>query len=160
LRCGGSYGFVSDRKTAGEIVSIYYRWDADSRKYIECTEDEWRAEGQGGPVYTPSKKKLLEDVDTRFNHLGDLIEWLNEGIEAVQNSLSRYNNKNDEVRLAGLQNTLTFVYTYRDVLANVDAEKWGLNQMLDQCAPDKSILEQIRRERIQKQDHEDAKGRS
>jgi hypothetical protein len=132
----------------------HFRWDEKVRRYIPCTEEEgWESEGgkpmELGPVYVPPTKKLLTDTGTRFEHLNDLLDYLGEGIIAVQNSLKRYDNENDALRLKRLESAATLIQIYQNQMANVDGEKWAFNNMLDKCAPERGVLETIRRERIE-----------
>jgi hypothetical protein len=87
-------------------------------------------------------------VGTRFDHINDLLEFLNDGIIAVDYSIETHNNDNDILRKKRLESAIAYIDIYRDKLTNVDGQKWDFNNMLDQCAPARGVLESIRKERI------------
>jgi len=131
---------------------IHYRYDRLRGEYVECSAEEaWDREGsmELGPAYIPPAKRLLTDRGTRFNHLNDLLDFLNDGLVAVTNSLSRYENTNDELRKKRLESAVAFVTIYRDQIANIDGYKWNLNNTLDKCVPERGVLEGIRKARTE-----------
>lgn len=101
-----------------------------------------------GPVYLGSPKKSLEDVGTRFSHVNDLLDYLGDGLIAVNNSFKMYKNENDKLRADRLQTAIIMIEVYRDHLANRDGNACDFNLMLDSCAPDKAVMLQIRQEKI------------
>jgi hypothetical protein len=132
---------------------LHYRYDP-KLGYIECSAEEaWDSEKEDsvelGPVYTPPVKKLLTDAGTRFNHINDLLDYLNDGLVAVENSLERYENAKDHTRRKKLIDALSLVRLYQEHLANMDGYKWDLNNMLDKCVPERGVLEGIRKARIE-----------
>jgi hypothetical protein len=134
---------------------MHYRYDSKLGQYVECSAEEaWDREDNGGsmelgPTYIPPNKRLLTDAGTRFEHISDLLEYLNDGLVAVNFSLSRYTSANDDQRKVKLEGAIALVNVYRDQLANLDGNKWNLNSLLDKCVPEKGVLEGIRRERIE-----------
>jgi len=141
---------------------IHYRYDP-KLGYIECSAEEaWDSEKEEGSmelgqVYTPPVKKLLTDVSTRFNHINDLLDYLNDGLVAVENSLERYENAKDHTRRKKLIDALSLVRLYQEQLANMDGCKWDLNNLLDKCVPERGVLEGIRKARIEATKTETAK---
>ena len=107
-------------------------------------------EGGYGPAYTAPEKKKLEDVGTRFAFLIDLTDYLDEGLIAVNNSLTRYKNESDINRKIRLDGALVLIHVYQEKMANYAGEKWTFNRMLDECAPTKEALALIRAEKIEK----------
>ncbi len=89
---------------------MHYKYDP-KLGYVACSAEEaWNSEEKSmelGPVYTPPEKKLLTDVGTRFDHLNDLFDYLNDGLLA------------------------------------------DLNNVLDKCVPERGVLEDIRKARIE-----------
>jgi hypothetical protein len=135
---------------------IHYWYDPKLKQYVECSADEaWKREGEEeknmelGPAYVPTVKKTLDDEGTRFIHISDLIDYLNDGLCAVENSLARYENTNDHLRKKRLENAIILVQNYRDFLANRDGQKWAMNNLLDACVPERGVLEGIRKARIE-----------
>ena len=102
-----------------------------------------------GPAYVPPVKKSLDDEGTRFQHVSDFIDYLNDGLEAVTNSLTRYTNATDILRKENLESALKLAHVYRNQLANMDGQKWDLNNLLDKCVPERGVLEGIRRSNIE-----------
>ncbi len=136
------------------MSDIIHFWFHPQKGYVECSEQEaWDAEERGsmelGNAYTPPVKKLLTDTGTRFAHISDLIEYLEEGLLAVENSLQRYANEKDSRRRDRLTATIALVHIYQESMANMDGYKWDLNNMLDRCVPERGVLEEIRRARIE-----------
>lgn len=123
---------------------MYYWYDQNRRKYVEC-------EGtmELGPVYVSPARKSLEDVGTRFNHVNDLYDWLGDGLVAVTNSITRYNNEQDVVRKKKLEDCLLYLGIYRDQMAGIDGHQYAFNDMLDRCIPEPGVLAAIRKERIE-----------
>lgn len=132
---------------------MHYRYDGELQRYIECSAEEaWDSEEKSmelGPVYVPPERKLLTDVGTRLDHINDFIDFLNDGLAAVTNSLARYENANDELRKKRLEGALSLINIYRDQLANIEGSKWALNNLLDMCVPERGVLENIRKTRIE-----------
>jgi hypothetical protein len=130
--------------------TIHFWWNPKTRMYEEGDEMGPSGEGDYGPVYTPPAKKKLEDQGTRFEHLNDLLDYLGEGLIAVNNSLERYKNENDELRKKRLESSITLIKIYQDQMANIDGQKYDFNRLLDSCAPERGVLEAIKDERIAK----------
>jgi hypothetical protein len=131
---------------------MHYRYDSKSSQYVECSAEEaWDREGsmELGPAYIPPEKRLLSDKGSRFDHLNDLLDFLNDGLTAVTNSLARYENTNDDLRKKRLEHAVSLVIIYRDQLGNIDGNKWALNNTLDKCVPERGVLEGIRKARIE-----------
>ncbi len=132
----------------------HYKWDNDQHKWVPCSDEEgWAEEAvvkDAIPAYTPPAKKMLTDIGTRFNHLNDLLDYLDEGVIAVTNSLKRYKNESDETRLKRLESAIILIQIYQSQMANWDNEKWSFNKMLDNCVPELGVLESIRKERVEK----------
>jgi hypothetical protein len=135
---------------------IHYRYDRLRGEYVECSAEEaWDREEKGGsmelgPAYIPPEKRLLTDTGSRFDHLNDLLDFLNDGLTAVTNSLARYENTNDDLRKKRLEHAVSLVIIYRDQLGNIEGNKWALNNTLDKCVPERGVLEGIRKARIEK----------
>jgi hypothetical protein len=133
---------------------MHYRYDP-KLGYIACSAAEaWDSEEREktmelGNAYTPPEKKSLTDVGTRFIHLGDLLDYLNDGLVAVENSLERYDNVKDTQRKKRLEGAVSLVNIYRDQMANIDGHKWDLNNLLDKCVPGRGVLEGIRKARVE-----------
>lgn len=96
----------------------------------------------------PAKKKLLTDVDTRYNILGDLLEFLDDGLIAVTHSLTRYSNDTDAERKRKLEGAIVMVRSYQEKMSDMAAEKWKMNKLLDECVPPAAVLAEIRSTRI------------
>lgn len=130
---------------------MHYKYDP-KLGYVACSEKEaWDSEEKMelGPVYTPPEKKLLTDVGTRFDHLNDLLDYLNDGLLAVENSLKTYENIKDTQRRKRLVDVLSLIRLYQEKLSNMDGYKWDLNNTLDKCVPERGVLEGIRKVRIE-----------
>jgi len=133
---------------------MHYRYDP-KKGYVACTAAEaWDSEEREktmelGNAYVAPVKKLLTDTSTRFDHINDLLDYLNDGLVAVENSLERYDNVKDAQRKKRLEGAIALVNIYRDQLANLDGHKWDLNNLLDKCVPERGVLEAIRKARIE-----------
>jgi hypothetical protein len=133
---------------------MHYRYDP-KLGYVACSAAEaWDSEDKEktmglGNAYTPPEKKLLTDVGTRFLHVGDLLDYLNGGLIAVENSLERFENGKDRERKKRLEGAISLINVYRDQIANIDGHKWDLNNLLDKCVPERGVLEGIRKARIE-----------
>jgi hypothetical protein len=133
---------------------MHYRYDP-KRGYVSCTAAEaWDSEEKEnsmelGNMYIPPEKRSLTDMGTRYEHLGDLLDYLNNGLVAVNYSIARYTNANDDQRKIRLESAIALVNIYRDQLANIDGNKWNLNNMLDKYVPERGVLEGIRRARVE-----------
>jgi len=131
---------------------MHYRYDP-KLGYVACSAAEaWDSEEKSmelGPAYTTPSKKLLTDAGTRFEHLNDLLDHLNDGLLAVENSLERYENTKDTQRRKRLIDALSLIRSYQEKLANMDGFKWDLNNMLDKCVPERGVLEGIRKARVE-----------
>ena len=101
-----------------------------------------------GPAYTAPVKKSLEEEGTRFAHLNDLIDYLGDGLIAVNNSLARYKNESDAARKTKLEGALALIQGYQEQMANYSGQKWAFNNMLDDCAPTRATLNAIKADRI------------
>ncbi len=101
-------------------------------------------------------KKFLEDEGTRFRHIADFQEYISSGIEAVTNSIKKYKNENDLIRLVKLEACLKFVEIYMETLSGFDNKKWDLNNLLDKCVPSRDVLSQIKADK----EHEIARGKA
>jgi hypothetical protein len=138
-----------------ERDAMHFWWDQEKNQYVECTEKEAarreNANGQmvGNAYVPPAKKKKLEDVGTRFDHINDFSEYLEAGLTAVTNTLALYPNTKDMLRKANLEAAIILLKVYRDNLADRDATKWEFNNMLDRCVPPRGVLEQIRKDRVE-----------
>ncbi len=133
--------------------AIHY-WYHPEKGYVECSaQDAWDAEERGsmdlGPAYTAPVKKLLTDNGTRYGHISDLLEYLNDGLIAVEASIRTYETMKDQQRRTRLVGAIALVKIYQESLANMDGYKWDLNNMLDRCVPERGILEEIRRARVE-----------
>src|ERR1035438_4542246 len=117
------------------MLELY--WDKDRRKYVSKGD---LPVGYAGP----EKKKLLTDVGTRFQFLGDLQDYLGEGLTAVTKSLARYANDSDKVRKTSLEAALTLVGIYQKQLSGWDREQNELNHILDACTPKQLVLDEIK----------------
>jgi len=127
---------------------MYFWWNPKTRMYEECDEMGPDGEGDCGLVYIPAKKKL-EDTGTRFEHLNDFLDYLENGLVATNNSLERYKNENDELRKKRLESAIALIKIYQDQIANVDGQKYDFDRLLDSCAPERGILETIKNEHIE-----------
>jgi hypothetical protein len=132
---------------------IHFRYDP-KRGYVECSAEEaWDSEKEKpmelGNAYIPPMPKLLTDTGTRFDHVNDLMGYLNDGLIAVDNSLERFENVKDRQRRKRLVDAISLIHSYQEKLANMDAFKWDLNNMLDKCVPERGVLEGIRKARIE-----------
>lgn len=132
---------------------MHYRYDP-KLGYVACSAAEaWDSERENsmelGNTYIPPEKRSLTDTGTRYEHLGDLLDYLNDGLVAVKYSISRYTNANDDRRKIRLEAAISLVNIYRDQLANIDGQKWNLNNMLDKCVPERGVLEGIRNARVE-----------
>jgi len=132
---------------------MHYKYDP-KLGYVACSAEEaWDSEERVktmelGPAYTAPVKKLLTDTGTRFVHLGDLLDYLNDGLVAVTNTLEKYASEKDALRKKRLEGAISLINIYRDQLSNIDGYKWDLNKVLDQCVPERGVLESIRKARI------------
>ena len=117
------------------MLELY--WDNDRRKYVR--------KGDAPVGYAgPEKKKLLTDIGTRFQFLGDLQDYLGDGLAAVTASLARYANDSDQIRKTSLEATLTLVGIYQKQLAGWDHERCELNHVLDACTPKQLVMDEIK----------------
>lgn len=121
-------------------------WDEKSQQYIEGTPYGPVHRSETVKMDVPVKKKL-EDVNTRFQHLSDLQDYLGDGLLAVQNSIARYSNPTDVTRKTQLEGALLFLDAYEKQMANYDGEKPTFNKMLDENSPSKVTLDEIKSDR-------------
>jgi hypothetical protein len=133
---------------------MHYRYDP-KLGYVACSAAEaWDSEEREnsmelGNTYIPPEKRSLTDTGTRYEHFGDLLDYLNDGLVAVNYSISRYTSANDDQRKIRLEAAISLVNIYRDQIANIDGQKWNLNNMLDKCVPERGVLEGIRKARVE-----------
>lgn len=121
---------------------MHFWFNSETKMYEEGDEI--------GPAYTAPAKKLLEDGGTRFEHLNDLVDYLGEGLIAVNNSLTRYKNESDAVRKVKLEGALALIHIYQEQMANYSGQKGAFNKMLDTYVPTKETLALIRQEKLEK----------
>ena len=131
---------------------VDHAWSDDEVKRIE-NESELEVKNVIVPPIDDSKfaiatKKHLEDVGPRFQHLADFQDYLADGLVAVTNSLSRYQNDVDFKRKASLEGALNFVRVYQEQLADFTKQKWAFNKMLDECVPTREVMSAIKADRI------------
>jgi len=131
---------------------MHYKYDP-KMGYVACSAEEaWNSEEKTmelGPAYTAPSNKLLADTGTRFDHINDLLDYLNDGLVAVTNTIERFENAKDVQRMKRLEGAISLINVYRDQLSNIDGYKWDLNNMLDKCVPERGVLEGIRKARIE-----------
>jgi hypothetical protein len=105
-------------------------------------------------LVSPSTPKSLEDLGTRWQHLSDFQDYLANGLQAVTNSLTRYDNKMDVARKKGLETAIELLEVYETVMANFEIKKWDMyRNVLDKCVPSREVLAAIKAEK----EHESAR---
>ena len=125
-------------------------WDDESQMYVEGTRfGPMKRERQENlkMEYTCTVPKMMNDLGTRFRHIADFQEYLSEGLVAVTHSLGRYKNDSDLDRQKSLESALKLLNAYQNNLAEYDRQKFDFNQMLDECAPSKKVIDEIKSDR-------------
>ena len=75
----------------------------------------------------------MENIDTRFRHLIDYQNWLEDGLFAVEVSLARYRNQTDLIRQARLISSIALLTAYQDLQSNYNIKRHAVNKVIDSC---------------------------
>jgi hypothetical protein len=85
------------------------------------------------------KKKTLQDVGTRWEHLSDLLDNWSIGVEVVRQSYARYPNDKDKLRLAQLEAAVKIIKMETDRLAEYDQKQWRLQDEINRIPKNKWV---------------------
>jgi len=102
----------------GGAVQVKMVWDAKLRRYVE--------EG----AVPELREKTLEDVGTRYEHLADLRDVWQNGIETIARIKPEYRSVGDELLVKNLTLAIELVEKQLDVMSKFDLKQYDLRKMM------------------------------
>ena len=102
----------------GGVVQVKMVWDAKLRRYVE--------EG----TVPELREKTLEDYGTRYEHLADLKDVWQSGIETITRIKSEYRSVGDELLMKNLALAIELVERQLDLMSKFDLKQYDLRKMV------------------------------
>ena len=102
----------------GGVVQVKMVWDAKLRRYVE--------EG----TVPELREKTLEDYGTRYEHLADLRDVWQSGIETITRIKSEYRSVGDELLMKNLALAIELVERQLDLMSKFDLKQYDLRKMV------------------------------